>query len=189
VVTSPSPQPQPRSRHALAWHAATNQVVLFGGAYTQGTSSGFWGDTWVFTGTYATGTAYGDACGTPPLVLTQVAQSRPVLGQTAIVRLATAPTPAVALAIGWSNTTFGTTPLPLALAGLGMTGCFLHHSADVFGLAFTQSGTGFDGAVALPNSSSLLGGHAYLQAFGFAPGQNPAHLTSSNGVDWRFGNL
>jgi hypothetical protein len=187
VVTSPSPLA--RSRHALAWHAATGQVVLFGGSWTQGALLGFLGDTWVFTGTFATGTPYGVACGTPPLVLAQVAQSRPVLGQTAIVRLAAAPTPAVALAIGWSNTTFGTVPLPLALGSLGLTACFLHQSADVVGLSFTPSGTGFDGAVALPNSSSLLGGHVYLQAFGFAPGQNPAQLTTSNGIDWRFGNL
>jgi hypothetical protein len=189
VATPPSPSPQPRSRHALAWHAATGQVLLFGGCTTQGAFQSQWGDTWVFTGTFATGTPYGDACGVPPLALAQVAQARPILGQTAIVRLATAPTPAIALAIGWSNTTLGTTPLPLSLAGLGMTGCSLHQSADLLGLAFAASGTGFGGAVALPNAASLLGGHAYLQAVAFAPGQNPAQLTTSNGVAWRFGNL
>jgi hypothetical protein len=185
VATSPTPSA--RSKHALAWHAATNQVVLFGG--TQGASTALWGDTWVFTGTLATATPYGAACGTPPLVLTQVAQSRPLLGQTAVVRLAATPTPAVAFAIGWSSTTLGTIPLPLSLTGVGLTDCFLHQSADVIGLPFVASGTGFDGAVAVPNAPSLLGGHAYVQAFGFAPGQNPAQLTTSNGVDWRFGNL
>ena len=45
-----------------------------------------------------------------------------------------------------------------------------------------------DWGLPLPNSSILLGVHAYSQAFCYAPGVNPLGVIASNGIDWLIGN-
>ena len=92
--------------------------------------------------------------------------------------------------MGFSQSNLGGLPiLPLSLAGLGMPGCSLLHSNDVFGLPVVASAPGVLGfSYAIPGNSSLLDAHVYLQAFCFAPGENPLEVIVSNGLDWLIGN-
>jgi hypothetical protein len=180
--------PQSRSRHALAYDDVHGQLVLFGGSMGYPTPV-LLGDTWVLGSKSAVATPYGAGCGIPPLALAPVAAARPILGQTARALVPNAPTPASALAIGFSNTVFGPVALPLPLDGFGLTGCFLHQSDDVVGLPLNPVAAGLEFALPLPTTPGLLGVHVFLQAYGFAPGQNPAQLTTSNGLEWKFGDV
>jgi hypothetical protein len=47
----PATSPAPRTGAALVYDAATSQLLLFGGSSKIGTAGGFFGDTWVWTGT------------------------------------------------------------------------------------------------------------------------------------------
>ncbi len=131
---------------------------------------------------------YGVGCGSPALQLS--GSVPPVIGTTGQVVLANAPTPFVFLAGGLSNTTFGSAPLPVTLAGIGMPGCFLHQSTEVSGLAMTPTGAGtakFDWP--LPNLGSLIGQRVYMQGWALAPGYNTVGVIVSNGVAWQIGNM
>lgn len=131
---------------------------------------------------------FGAGCGNPALDL--AGSAPPIIGTTAQVVLANAPTPFAFLAVGWSNTASGPTPLPISLAGIGMPGCQLLQSAEVLGLNTTATGTGtaaYDWPLA--NLGSLIGLHVYLQGWALAPGQNPANLIVSNGLEWVIGSF
>ena len=92
--------------------------------------------------------------------------------------------------MGFDDATLGGLPiLPLSLASLGMPGCALLHSNDVFGLPVTSSAPGtLDFSYPSPGDANLLGGHVYLQAYCFAPGANALEIIVSNGIDWLIGN-
>ena len=77
--------------------------------------------------------------------------------------------------------------LPLDLANVGMPGCVLLHSNEVFGLATTVSGGLVSFSHPVPNNVLLLGQHFYMQAFCYAPGANPLEVVASNGIDWLVG--
>jgi hypothetical protein len=47
----PAVSPAPRTGAALVYDAATRQLLLFGGSSKIGTAGGFFGDTWIWTGT------------------------------------------------------------------------------------------------------------------------------------------
>jgi hypothetical protein len=47
----PATSPAPRTGAALVYDAATGQLLLFGGSSKIGTAGGFFGDTWIWTGT------------------------------------------------------------------------------------------------------------------------------------------
>jgi hypothetical protein len=79
--------------------------------------------------------------------------------------------------------------LPLSLSNLGMPGCELRHSNDVFGLPVTTAAPGtMDFSYPIPSNVNLLGAHAYLQAYCYAPGANALEIIASNGIDWLIGN-
>ena len=177
-------EPGSWSGHAMAYDVARQCTVLFGG--TNGSA------TWELGGVpmIATSTSYGSGCGAPPLGLMPVASARPVLGSIAGATVVNVPSSLVGVAIGFSNQAFGATPLPLPLAAMGMPGCDLLQSNDAFGFATTPSGASTRAfAHAIPSAPSLLGQHAYVQAYAFAPGANPLGLLASNGLDWLFGDL
>ena len=92
--------------------------------------------------------------------------------------------------MGFSNTHLGGLPvLPIGLAFIGMPGCSMLHSNEVFGLPvtpLTASSMQFD--LAIPFQISLLGAHVYLQAYCVAPSANPLQIIASNGIDWLIGN-
>lgn len=132
-------------------------------------------------------TSYGSGCGNPALLLTTSAP--PVLGAISQVTLANVPASIAFISGGLSNTTWGGSPLPASLAAFGMPGCELLQSAEEIGLPMTPTGAGtaaFDWT--LPNQGSLIGFPVYLQCWALAPGQNPAGVVLSNGLEWVLGN-
>ena len=79
--------------------------------------------------------------------------------------------------------------LPLSLAGLGMAGCELLHSNDVFGLPVTPAAPGtLNFSYPIPSNAILLGAHVYLQAYCWDPGASQLPMIASNGIDWLVGN-
>ena len=182
----PTAGPFARSWHAMAYDTQRHRAVLFGGF-----GSGNLSDTWERTSPFgATATAYGTGCGSPALVLNPDPAARPILGNTARVSLANAPTPFAFMVLGWSDNLFNGLGLPLSLAGLGMQGCFLLTSAESGALPVTPTGPGTaDFVVPFPNIPQLIGLNAYLQGWAVAPGQNPGDAIVSNGVVWGIGNI
>ena len=70
-----------------------------------------------------------------------------------------------------------------------MPGCDLLQSAESGLLPITITGPGTAVfAQPLPNVSSLIGLHVYLQGWAYAPGVNPGHTIVSNGIEWAIGN-
>ncbi len=136
----------------------------------------------------ATATTYGTGCGTPALDLTPTAN--PIMGATAGATITNAPTSVGGVSMGLSDTYLGGLPiLPLDLTSIGMAGCELLQSNELFGLPvtpLTSSTMQFDQAI--PNQGALLGVHVYLQAYCLAPGENPLQIIASNGIDWLIGN-
>jgi hypothetical protein len=188
IATTPPNGPAGRTDHAMAYDAAHQRVVLFSGV----SNIGYMDETW-WLGTPlvpASATTYGAGCGAPPLGLVPAANGRPILGQVASATITNATTPIAAMAIGWNNQSFGPFSLPVTLAFIGMPGCLLLHSADVLGLpAMPQTQTTLQFSLPIPTSPSLIGGHAYLQAYSFAPGANALEIVISNGVEWFFGSV
>jgi hypothetical protein len=161
-----------------------NVAWVFGGFDVNGNSIG---STWQRAGA-GSGSPYGNGCGAPALALSQVLSSQPRLNSTAVARVTNLPSPVGVMAVGFSKQFYGPFLLPLVLNGLGMPGCQLLHSADVFGesLAFLSSTTA-NYSLAIPNTQSLVGAHVYLQAFAVAPGMNAREIIASNGLDWNIG--
>jgi len=138
----------------------------------------------------ATATAYGTGCGSPALGFVPDASSRPVLGQAGSATITNVPTPLAGVAVGFSNQTAGTQPLPFALNGIGMPGCSLLQSANILGLGTSPlTATTRSFSVAIPSTPNLIGTHLYMQAYAFAPGVNPLQVIISNGIDWTFGDI
>jgi hypothetical protein len=136
----------------------------------------------------ATASTYGAGCGTPTLDFTPT--SNPITGTAGSALISNAPTSVGGVAMGFNDTFLGGLPiLPLDLASIGMAGCDLLHSNEVFGLPvtpLTSSTMQFD--YAIPSHAGLLGVHVYLQAYCLAPSANPLQIIASNGIDWLIGN-
>lgn len=176
--------PQGIAQAGVAFDTARNVAWVFGGVDTNGTSIG---STWQRAGS-GSGSPFGAGCGSPTLTLSQVLTAQPRLNAAAVARVGNIPSPVAVMAVGFSSQAYGPFQLPLALNGLGMPGCQLLHSADVFGesLAFLSPTTA-NYSLAIPNAPSLVGLHVYLQAFAVAPGMNPREIIASNGLDWNIG--
>lgn len=136
----------------------------------------------------ALSTVYGAGCGVPALDF--VAGSVPITGLVGDAMIFNAPTLVGGVAMGFDKTILGGLPiLPLNLASLGMPGCELLHSNEVFGLSVTSGAPGvLQFSTAIPSDVNLLGEHVYLQAYCYAPGANPLAVIASNGIDWLIGN-
>lgn len=137
----------------------------------------------------STATAYGAGCGTPPMALTPT--STAIVGQSITATISAAPTQFGFGSLGFSDTSApGLGALPLDLGVLGMPGCALYHSTDVFGLPTTPSSTAsqLDLSWSVPMSSLLVGARLYLQVWCIAPGANAFQWVTSNGVDYLIGN-
>jgi hypothetical protein len=184
VTTASSPSA--RRTHAMAYDSVWGKVVMFGGSGGSNVN-----DTWEYDGgppVIATGTIYGSGCGTPALDFTPT--SNPILGTTAGALISNAPNQFAGVVMGWSDSHLAGVPLlPVDLAFIGMPGCSMLVSNDVFGLPttpLTASTLQFD--YAIPYSPYLLGAHVYVQAYCVAPGANPLQVIVSNGIDWLIGN-
>lgn len=172
----------PRAGHTMAYDIQRHCMVLFGG-YTGHLRS----DTWELTSTSGFASPYGAGCGVPPLSLQAVPLLPPRIGGTAGANVTQVPAGFAVMALGWNQQVLGPLPLPLSLAGMGMPGCQLLHSAEVFGLDATGGGTWSPFLLGIPDFPALIGQHIYLQAFALAPGVNPAGVVASNGLHWRIG--
>ena len=136
-------------------------------------------------------TPYGVGCGNAaPLTLTPTSSAVP--GQSITARVTNTPTLAAFIGFGLSDVVSSSgLPLPFDLSPVGMTGCTLYQSNDIFGLPTTSAGVPFERLFALPLPSNplLVGREAFIQAFSFAPLANPYGFLASNGVRYRLGNL
>ncbi|MGB3969887.1 MAG: hypothetical protein WBO45_24345 [Planctomycetota bacterium] len=185
----PTTSPPARREHQMVYDTARQRLLMFGGAAP---GIGLANDTWVFGYPAATVLAsavpYGSGCGNPPLTFAPDAAARPIIGQQAGATIGAAPTLAAGVAMGWSNTFAFPVTLPFDLGGIGMPGCSLLQSAQIIGLAATPSSpTSLSFTAGIPYVPGLLGVHTYLQAYAFAPGQNPLQAIISNGIDWTVG--
>jgi Concanavalin A-like lectin/glucanases superfamily len=135
----------------------------------------------------AAATIYGTGCGSPALTFTPT--NTPVIGTTGTAEITNSPTIYAGASMGWSNTSIFPLTLPFELTMVGMPGCYLLQSNQVFGLGTTPGvGGTIQFTYPVPFQPSLLGGHVYLQAYAYAPGANALEFIASNGIDWLIGN-
>jgi len=136
----------------------------------------------------STATAYGVGCGSPAMAF--VPTSTAVINTAITGTISNTPTPLCVVAMGWSNTTMaGLGALPFDLSAIGMAGCQLWQSNEVFGLSTQFSGQVFvvNWSIAVPNNQAPVSAHLYMQAFSLAPGANALEVIASNGIDWLIG--
>lgn len=109
--------------------------------------------------------------------------ARPLLGGTLAVDVANVPSSLAFVAVGWSNRSFASGPLPAPLDAIGMPGCMLLQSLDLptWPLATTGATTARFSA-ALPTDLQFLGVRFFLQPWAVAPGANPLAIVSGNGI-------
>lgn len=168
--------PSPRLGAMMIWDAVVGRMLLFGGR-AGGINGAFYGDFWEL------GLSVGGT-------LQMVPAARPIMGSIGGALILNAPLPFGGVSLGFSDTLLGGLPLlPLSLASVGMPGCTLWHSNDIFGLpvAPTSPGT-LDFSVAIPGNINLLGSHVYLQAYAIDFSASPRNLIASNGIGWLIGN-
>ncbi len=137
----------------------------------------------------STATVYGVGCGAPALTFTPTSTAIP--GQSITGDITNTPTPLCLVAFGASDTFVGgVAVLPYDLTAIGMPGCMVYQSTDIFGLGTTGNyGTGQTTfSVGVPLNNALLSQHFYFQAISYAPGVNALESITSNGVDFLIGN-
>ena len=176
--------PSARDSHALCHDSARNKVVMYGGY-----SNGAVGDTWEYTppGPIANASTYGAGCGSLPLTFTPTTQAE--IGTTATALLNNAPSMIAAIAIGWSNTTYGGSSLPLDLGSMGMPGCQQLQSLNALAeVIVAGSGNVLQYDQPIPNSTIWFGVKFYTQGFCVAPAANAQGVIVSNGIQWTIGN-
>jgi hypothetical protein len=180
--------PSFRSSPAMVFESHRHQALMFGGLNLY---QGSLGDTWELgpTVTTATASTYGSGCGSPPLTIS--ALTPPILGTSQDTLIANIPGAFAFMAIGFSATTLGAFPLPIALDFQGMPGCWIWHDAAY---TLTSSCSAPSGGTALhsitiPNVPAFIGGHAYLEAWADAPGANAFGAVASNAIDLLLGDV
>lgn len=134
---------------------------------------------------WPTVTTFGAGCGIPSMVFAPTAPA--IINSSMTGAIIHSPTALCVVALGLSNANMpGLGALPIDLSTIGMNGCTLYQSSEVFGLATQPSSVPFLGiswaGPALPTGA--LGLHLFAQAFSFAPGANTLGVISSNGIDW-----
>lgn len=166
--------------HELAFDAASQHPMLFGGSSTLGAQAAF------VTAAPATASSFGSACpGTTgiPILQTRLG-SLPWIRQTLDLEI-TPVSSLVFTAFGLSRTTSGGAALPLALAPYGAPGCSLFVSSDaVLGIAASPTARV---AMALPAVPAFVGLQFFVQGIVLDPGANALGITTSNALDLRLG--
>ncbi|MBK8975654.1 MAG: hypothetical protein IPM29_06985 [Planctomycetes bacterium] len=172
--------PGERFGHAAVYDSVRQEMLTFGGSGS--------GGTWTYgTSQPASLATFGTACtgsrGAPGLSV----DSLPWLGGTlrAIVS-ALPPGARTDLLIGVPNATWQSGSLPLALDGLGAPGCALRVRPDDALASFAVGGTASFSAP-IPLQPALAGLSIYLQAVVLDPTANALGVTTTGGIDARFG--
>ncbi len=135
---------------------------------------------------YAWSASYGTACsggGLSP-TLAVLGTSTPTIGTTFNLRVQglSASVLATVGAIGFQNTTWNGSPLPVDLSTIGMTGCSLWVD-PVLTTVLTQTLTTAAMPIVLPNSSSIIGAALFAQAFPLAANVNPAGILATGAIE------
>lgn len=173
-----SVEPMLRRNAAMAFDPVRGKCVLFGGMNPSGASLG---DTWEFDlGPVASFGTFGSGCsgsrGVPSLAA--LSGSVPRVGTTFQARVSNLPwTGAAFLALGLSNTTYTTTPLPLDLGFLGAPGCSLLTSIEEVQPLVNVLGTATWSFPVPP----LAGLPFYTQVLPLDPSANLLGFSASNG--------
>jgi hypothetical protein len=144
-----------------AYDSTRRRFVTFGGVGTV-----FSNQTFEFNASCtASFSQFGNGCPTSVGVGTVAATNLPRLGQTYTMEFSGIPltTPGVIIVVGLSNTSLSGIPLPLELSVIGLPGCNLLCSAEVFQVVTTTSGLATFG-VAIPNTANLINMPLYSQA-------------------------
>lgn len=170
--------PEPRQRAAMAFDSARGVMVMFGG--TISTYGAQYSDTWEFElGPVAEFSTYGQGCagsrGVPSV--SAPLGSLPRIGTTFTVQVSNVPfTGPVFLGVGFSDSDYGGTPLPLDLSTVGAPGCELLQSLDAL-LPLTNIVGSASWSLTVP---PIPGGEFFVQAFAFDPPANAFGYTASN---------
>jgi hypothetical protein len=183
---APGASPFATEGAAAAYDSQRGTNIVFGGRWTsQVEHSELW--EYAIPG-FAIASTFGLGCGTPPLSASPASGSRPVLGATQTIDIRNVPAGVAAMAYGFSMSALGTTPLPLDLGGIGLTGCSALQSSDrLFDPCASSGPAAATYSVSVPNVPGLLSLRVWLQAWAPAPGQNPAGLIASNAVSLLLG--
>jgi hypothetical protein len=183
-------EPARRFGAAMAYDPIRGKVVMFGGTNIWNWSNNLWfslGDTWEFElGAGASYTAFGAGCagsrGVPTLAA--ATGSTPRIGQTFQANVGNLPwTGPVFLFVGLSDTTYGPTPLPFNLGGLGAPGCSVLSSGEDLALLTNVLGNAL-WQWTIPNAPGVS---FYNQAFAFDPAANALGITTSNAAHGTIG--
>ena len=171
----------------MAFDAGRGHVLVQGGE----DGATFRSDTWALaTPSPASYTSFGTGCGGAIGVprLDAEPYRLPWLGDPFTVRASNvAPSAAGAFMFtGFSNTQWGSTPLPFALAPFGMSGCQLHVELFVV-YPMTRRGNEWTWSLAIPTTPGLLGLVFYNQAIVVEPGANAAGAIVTAGAAARIG--
>lgn len=169
-----APEPSGRYRHQMAFDTVRKESLLFGGSIN---------DTWsLAVGVLASYRPFGAGCmgtaGVP--MLYAAAGSLPRIQASFSIEVGGVPGAAVLL-FGRSSASWAGIPLPLALDGLGLTGCRLLVGGETVLPMVAAAGTARL-ALTIPNDGQLVGLTFFNQALVLDPGANPAGLTLSNGA-------
>lgn len=146
---------------SMVFDATRGMTVLFGGEW-----AGYSNETWLYgPGHAASYVTFGSGCagwaGTPWLA---TGGSPPRLGQVFQLQLFNLPPDhSTLVALGWSNTNWLGSPLPLDLAVIGAAGCQLLISPDVLDPVFNWAGYA-TWTLYIPNQPALAGLAFYNQA-------------------------
>jgi hypothetical protein len=116
------------------------------------------------------------------LPLTLAATTRPVLNTN--FNLVTTNIPAGAVA---GVVIMGSTQQNIPLAGFGMPGCSLYHTADLPTLPINL-GNG-QTSLPVPNNVNIVGAVLFFESAVIAPGINPAGAVASNGIRGQVGSV
>lgn len=168
----------PMGPHQIVYDSARNKFLRFGSG----------GDIWELDlGPSAAYSTYGAGClgsrGTP--ALSPQSGSAPRVGTNFVVQAANLPLVGPAfLFFGFSNTTYGTTPLPYNLGPIGAPACSLLASGDSLYPIANILGIGTF-TLPVPNLPGLT---FYNQAFCLDPPANSLGITASNAGRGTIGN-
>ena len=179
--------PAHRCCHDAVYDSQAGCLVMLGGFLSPNQSHN---ETWRFAfGQPAQASSFGAGCGTYPMSLEVDDYFKPVIGELvrAVVRDQTSPF--VGITVGLDNQTTGGQPLPIDLAGIGMPGCRLYHSAESVGLTTIYNGTTRRFVGLVPLLPSLIGSSLFVQAYAYAPNANPLQVVTSNALEWVLGDV